>query len=114
MSHNPPFSLSPLFPGVIVHHPDPTNLDVVQHVAHVLAPADLPRAEAKAEQLATAKFIIRACNAHADLLAALEVLLACVPKRTYVSFDGPVENALQPAEIVKARAAIAKAKGESS
>jgi len=58
------------------------------------------------ERRANAEFIVRACNSHGDLLEALEMLMPLEPSRYESdSYDrGMWENA---------RAAIAKAKGES-
>jgi len=55
------------------------------------------------EQKANAEFIVRACNAHDDLLAALEGFLAAREKVD-------PEHLFDDAEIIQARAAIAKAK----
>ena len=51
--------------------------------------------------MANALFIVRACNAHDELLAALEAFVAITNL-----------HGLLPATLAQARAAIAKAKGE--
>ena len=61
----------------------------------------------KAMMEATAEFILRACNTHADLLAALAGLLDIVELWNWDCSD---ENRTD--EVVAARAALAKAKGK--
>ena len=61
-----------------------------------------------AETEANARFIVQACNAHEELLAALEDLLVFFKSGN----DVPVERAIIHADsvwVAKARAAIAKA-----
>lgn len=54
---------------------------------------------------ANASFIVRACNAHDDLLAALKNLLGGIELQGVFSHDHP--------DLVAARAAIRKAGGEA-
>jgi len=58
----------------------------------------------EAEEYANAEFIVRACNAHDELVAALEGILYNFLRETDVS-DCKLE-------IFNAKAALAKAKGE--
>jgi len=62
------------------------------------------------EQHANAKFIVLACNAHDDILAALEELLAaCIQADDNEELDGHITGEM----LEQAAAAIAKAKGET-
>jgi hypothetical protein len=73
-------------------------------IANVLSPRYPGNASGEAfeEGCANAELIVRAVNSHADLLAALEGLLADV--------DNPASDT-EPESHMRARAAIAKAKG---
>ena len=66
----------------------------------------------EAQRLHDAKIIVQACNAHEDLLAALE---RCLPWITKAGEAGAFATCVRPngwqKAIEQARAAIAKAKG---
>ena len=68
-------------------------------IAVMFADWDLIDLDTKADCLAEADYIVRACNSHADLLEALE--------HAYRWHDQ-----LSPTDVATLRAAIAKAKGE--
>ena len=63
---------------------------------------DTPKSQAEAE--ANAAFIVRACNSHAQLVAALEKLIDHASE-TYPHFESPRGQA----DIAQARAALAAA-----
>jgi hypothetical protein len=67
--------------------------------------ADLTHAFIEDESKANAAFIVRACNSHYELLAALEAMTkACMDNQDFRHRNGVV--------LFNAHAAIAKAKGE--
>jgi hypothetical protein len=93
--------------------PTHTPLPWVNNGGQIEGPGGFPNVVAHVGQVnnqsfqdaANARFILQACNAHAELLAALEHLL----RATY-DMTSPRSRAFQQAEA-EARAAIAKAKG---
>lgn len=78
---------------------------------YVLAQTGTVGGQCAGEEKATAAFIVRACNAHDDLVEALELAVQYVGKGVAEgAYDGcimPGEKALDAIE-----AALAKAKGE--
>lgn len=65
------------------------------------------------EAVATAEFIVRACNAHDDLVAALEAATAAMAMQKALECGRGVPDAdAWDGLIAPARAALAKARGE--
>lgn len=100
------------------HTPTPwriveTNLGLAIVGADIEDLAALPQGKwgpGSAEQKkANADFIVRACNAHDDLLAALETLLADAEAHAYARFGVDPGATDEPEANKIARAAIAKA-----
>ena len=77
-------------------------------VARVMLHRDTP--EKWEETMCTADFIVRACNAHDDLLEACEQLLALLPEAASPYWPSYYRG--HPT-VTNAEAAIAKAKGKS-
>lgn len=75
--------------------------------------------ESDLECIANAQFIVRACNVHDELVAALEKVIGyAAPGAAILAAHAPTEQAdriknTASGDIAAARAALAKAKGKS-
>ena len=102
--------------GVSVNNRSSARVEVVQGI-NLDGSTDLPKIarmpDLSDRSYANARFIVQACNAHEDLLAALEGLhkeMTAVPAKAWLHLDAEVGEAIDRA-LETAWAAIAKATG---